>query len=82
MEACPFHYQSVSAAGKLAPRNLDGLNPVNGFMLAILSVEVWWRVVIVEHANHDAEELTYARQISSCVMAQDRILRDYVGGSA
>jgi hypothetical protein len=65
MKSYPFHYQSVSAAGKFAPRNFDGLNPVNGFMLAIFSVEVWRRVVIVEHANHNAEECTDARHASS-----------------
>jgi hypothetical protein len=43
---------------KLASQNLQSGDFVNSLIIAILGVEVRRQMVIVEHANHDAEEVT------------------------
>ena len=60
MKCGPFHDQRMGATGELASQNLNRFDLLDGFILAILGVEMGWRVVVVKHTNNNAEECTDA----------------------
>ena len=43
------------------------------FVLAIVGVEVWRIVVLVVHANHDAQEATYLRHQPSLLRSRSPV---------
>jgi hypothetical protein len=51
MQGCPFHDHGMSATGQVSSDNRNGRDFINGFLLAILSMEMRRRMVAVEHAN-------------------------------
>ena len=60
MKCSPFHNQRMGATRWFASQNLNRFDLLNGFILAILGVEVRGRVVVVKHANNNAKERTDA----------------------
>jgi hypothetical protein len=57
----------MGASWQLTPQNVQCINSIHSFELAVLSVKVGWQVVIEIHVNDHTEKLADTRQDCSSV---------------